>query len=254
MAKTSTRPLSLPRQKNRRLRSSLQHRLSLKSGGWLLGLSVGMLMWVWNWKLLMATGSGAGVMFLAYRMQAWNWQVPLSQLRQFLEGSNRQFTVAAGAGILATLSTYLAVSVWLDAESSWVATGAIFQGFGTLTVLLLLVWQILDVEGSRDEAKINQLVMNLTDADPLVRLIAVRQLTRLTCRQPQQSNHRNITVDYFRLLLNQETESVIQEAILEGLQALNAGMPAKPTSQQLQPLYIPTQKNQVSLKEKEPVN
>ncbi len=160
-------------------------------------------------------------MVLVYWMQEWNWQVHWSDLRRFLKGSNRQLTLAACSGSVATLSTYMAVSIWIDSDSPWIAAGAILQGLGTLFTLILLAWQIISWQVSRQEAQVDQLLTDLTDIDPLKRIIAVRQLTRLlTHAQLDQATQRTVA-DYLRLLLSREQESVIREAVLDGLLALD---------------------------------
>ncbi len=161
-------------------------------------------------------------MVLVYWMQeTWNWQVRWSDLRRFLKGSNRQLTLSAGSGAVATLSTYMAVSIWIDSDSPWIAAGAILQGLGTLLTLILLVWQIIGWQVNRQEAQVDQLLTELTDIDPLKRIIAVRQLTRLlTHAQFEQATQRTVA-DYLRLLLSREQESVIREAVLDCLQALD---------------------------------
>jgi len=50
-------------------------------------------------------------MVLVYSMQEWDWQVRWSDIRRFLNGSNRQLTPAAVSGGIATLSTYMAASI-----------------------------------------------------------------------------------------------------------------------------------------------
>ena len=85
-------------------------------------------------------------MLLAYLMQEWDCQIYGSSLRRFFSGFNRQLTLAVGSGGIATLSTYMAVSIWVDSDSPWIAAGAILQGFGTLATLILLVWQIINTQ------------------------------------------------------------------------------------------------------------
>jgi uncharacterized membrane protein YhiD involved in acid resistance len=154
-------------------------------------------------------------------MQEWDWQVRWSDIRRFLNGSNRQLTLAAVSGGIATLSTYMAASIWIDSNSPWIAAGAILQGLGTLATLILLVWQIISWQASREEAQLDQLLTDLTDADPLKRLIAVRQLTRLVTRTRFEQAHHSTVSEYLRLLLSREQETVIREAVFDSLQALN---------------------------------
>lgn len=211
---------SLPAFQIKALKPRILHRFQ-GPGGWLLGLTVAVAMLFWNWKLLLATVVGVLVMVLVYLMQEWDWQVRWSALRQLLKGSSRQLTLSAGSGGVATLSTYMAISIWIDSDSPWIAAGAIIQGLGTLATLILLVWQIVSWQASREEAQLDQLLTDLTDADPLKRLIAVRQLTRLVTRNRFESSHHSTVADYLRLLVSREKEAVIRDAVFDSLQALD---------------------------------
>ncbi len=201
-------------------------------GGWLVGLTGIVAMLFWNWKLLLATGSGVFVMLLVYLMQEWDWQLYWSSLARFFSGSTRQLTIAVGSGGIATFSTYMAVSIWVDSDSSWIAAGAILQGFATLATLILLVRQIISSQASRDEMKRDQMLSDLTDADPVKRLLAVRQLTNWGLDHRLPPSLRRVVSDCFRLMLSREQEAVIRDAVLDGLQVLDnnqmLGKGAKP--------------------------
>lgn len=188
----------------------------LMKGG--LGLTGVAILLAWNWKLVLATGSGIGLMMLVYALQGWNWQGYKAKWQRYLSGSQGKFTIAVGSGGFAALSTYIAASIWADSENRWLATGSILQGFGTLVTLLLVFWQAIGQPDRRDESKFEQLLADLTHIDPLKRLIAVRQLTHLVSQGRLSSAHQHQLVDYFRLMLSQEQEPVIREAILESLQ------------------------------------
>lgn len=177
-------------------------------------------MLIWHWKLLLATVVGVLVMWLVYRIQTQDWQRYWSTLGQFWREPNRQLTIAVGSGALACLGLYTAISIGVDTDSSWMGIGAMLQGLGTLCILVLLVWQIIGRQTVQDETQIDALLADLMDAEPLKRLIAVRQLTKLATKtQFDKADHRSI-VDCFRLMLAQESETVVRNAILDGLQAL----------------------------------
>lgn len=173
----------------------------------------------WNWKLLLATSVGVLVMWLVYRLQVLDWQLYWSNLRRFFGGANRQLTIAVGSGGLATLSTYTAILIGVDTDSPWIAGGAMLQGLGTLAILVLLIWQIVGRRVFRDEAKLDRMLASLTDADPLKRLIAVRHLTRFGTKY--DSSQQQAIAEYFCLMLSQESEAVIRDAVLDGLQTFD---------------------------------
>ncbi|MGH2415148.1 MAG: ATP synthase subunit I, partial [Microcystaceae cyanobacterium] len=72
-----------------------------RTGKWLLGFIGIFAMLLWNWRLLLATASGMGLMLLVYRMQETNWQVYRSYWQRYLTGSNRKLTLAVGSGGIA---------------------------------------------------------------------------------------------------------------------------------------------------------
>jgi len=189
-------------------------------GGWLIFLTSVVAMLFWNWKLLLATSGGVLVMLLVYLMQEWNWQLYWSNLRQFFLGSNRQLTIAVVSGSVASFGTYMGLSIFVNGDSSWITASAILQGLGTLTILILLVWQIISSQGSTDETQLEQMLRDLTNTDPLKRLLAVRQLTSWGVNYRLCLSEKRQVSDCFRLMLNREPETIIRDAILDALQVL----------------------------------
>lgn len=205
-----------------------------KMSRWLL-ISFGTsTMLLWNWKLVLATVSGVGLMLLVYFVQGWNWQAYLSHWRKFFTGSGGKLTVAVGSGGFAALSTYIAASIWADSENRWLAVGTILQGFGTLVTLLLLGWHIVGDRFGQDENKFEQLLPELTASDPLKRLIAVRQLSNMMSKPRLRLVYEQQLVEYFCLLLSREQESPIREAVLKSLQKLGRDVPRSQCDRALQ--------------------
>ena len=187
---------------------------------WMLSLLAIVTLWIWNWQLFLATGIGISVMVLVYLAHDWNWQAPLFMLRQFLNGPHRQLILAVSSGCLATLTAYIAASVWTNSQSGWVAAGAILQGLVTIGILFLLLWNLLQHQVNSDRKLFTCLLADLTAVDPLKRLIAVRQLSHLAIDPACQPNDRVTITDSFRLLLERESEVVVQDAVWEGLQGV----------------------------------
>lgn len=159
-------------------------------------------------------------MMLIYAMQDWKPALPWSDIRKSLESLNHPLILAIAGGGVAAFTTYLAASVWADSASAWIAFGALLQGAGTLAVLVLLGRQLLQRQLNETPFSFNQLLSDLTNADPLKRLIAVRQLTNLASANDTPAKRREIA-DYFRLMLSREEETIVQEALLDGLQLVN---------------------------------
>ncbi|WP_066379954.1 armadillo-type fold-containing protein [Anabaena sp. CA = ATCC 33047] len=211
--------LLLPEFKTKATKQRFWRRFS--EPGAILGcLTIVVAMLLWNWKLLLALLVGIGVMLLVYSMQKWNWQLHWVEIKKFLHSPNRQLVLAVSSGGIATLSTYMAAAIWTDSHSHWIATGAIVQGLGTLFTLILLVWQIVNFYSQREENSFEQLLLHLTEPDPIKRLIAVRRLTKIITRQSIDAAHQQDVAQCLHLLLSREAETAIRDAALESLQIL----------------------------------
>lgn len=203
---------------------------------WLFCLVCLVVMLAWNWKLVLATGAGIAVMLGIYLLPSLNWRTYWSNLRSFFRGSPSQLTIAVGGGGLAALITYMTTAIWVDTENHWLASGAILQGFGTLTTLSLLVWQIIDRHVHRRETELDQLLNGLTQDNALKRLLALRKLTHLVNKKYLSQVECKQVAEYLQLMLCQEKQEVIRQAILSALLALE---PSSTPLTQAKPLQVP---------------
>lgn len=223
------------------------------SSSWLfclLGLAI---LLFWNWKLLLATVTGVGAMLAVYGLQQKNWQAYWSQLERFFQSSHRQFTVAVGSGGVAALFTYIAASIWAESENRWLAMGAIFQGLGTLLTLLLLGWQIADFRSRDAESQFERLLGELTQADPLKRAIAVRQLTRLAVKGRLSASDREQLLEYFHLMLARESDKLLRNSLIESLQYLDNSQRLDLGQQPLKmPLTLERSSSKIGVRSRQP--
>ncbi len=208
------------------------------SGSWLLVTSGMAALVFWNGRLVLATSVGVATMAIAYLLQDGQWQVP--DFRAWLKGWNRQFLLTVTSGGVATLGTYLVTSIWAETTSHWIATLLILQGSATLGMLGLLIWQSLTPKRDIPPTQLSDMLPDLTAIDPLKRLIAIHRITEIL-EQPEtdRAQYRQMA-NYFRLMLSREDQSIVREALLEGLQLTTAGraIPASPA----EPLAMPLAK------------
>lgn len=203
-------------------------------GRWVLAgaLAVGMVLW--NWQLSLSTSVGVGVMLALYMAPSRQWQTHWSTLKRFLRGTHRRLLLAVGGGSFATLSTFLAIAVWAEADHPWTAASLILQGFVILLTCSFVLWHL----GMRSEtpiaAPLEQDLIALTQANPLQRLITVRRLGR-QLPHLEAAQQREVR-DCLHLLLAQEPESLVREAALETLQSLT---PVRPDLALETPLDLP---------------
>ena len=197
-----------------------------RSKGWLLGGLGILLLWalLWPWLLALAVGlTVATGCYLAQQgqLRAWRgWQRLWSR-------ANRSLSLSALAGLVATGSAYLALAIWIEAGRSWLAAGVILEGFGLLAILSLLVWRQCSKVAEAQPVSPDCL-HQLSAADPLQRLIAIRQLTQLAqqANPPLAPAHLS---ECLRLMLDRELEPAVCHALIEGLRQLNSRPLSQPT-------------------------
>lgn len=216
----------------------LTHTLE-QAKSWLLSLIVLLLMLLWNWQLVISVGGGVVVLVLVYLGQQGQFAFLQIDWRKLWSRSNRPLVLAVTSGTIACFSLYLSIAIWQETGGSWLAKGLILQGLSVLAILLILLWQRLEKyaeEGmvARPEQSFNHQLAELTDVDPLKRLIAIRQLTA-------QVQHAAPTTplalpssdlaDCFRLMLNRETEPIVCRALVDSLKQIagDLALPEHPT-------------------------
>jgi hypothetical protein len=208
--------------------------------GRILGfLTVLVAMLFWNWKLVFALLIGVGAMGSVYSTQASDWRHRWQELSKFLDPQNRRLTMAVFSGAIASTMSYMAVAVWLHSDNGWVASAVILQGLGTFLTLGLLVWLTISIYGNQDQRECDRLISQLTDINPLKRLVAIRQLTKLVKNSNVDGEEEKNIAEYLQLLLTQEQEKIVREAAFEGLQILDRlEVNHKSDNLPLQPLVI----------------
>lgn len=214
--------------------------LQSKPGRWLFALA-GLALWgSANGQLLVSTGAGVVVMILVYRLQRWNWRPRWQEFRQFFQGSNRQLLMAVVSGAGATVLTYLTISIGLEAESPSIACALILQNLGIFGIFSVLAWQLWHHQTQPPE-NLQQIIEDLTHTHPLKRLMAVQEIHQWIIEHPYSCTEKTATqtrgksnqitpfylANCLRLMLSQEEETVIREAILESLNLLNPTVPEK---------------------------
>jgi hypothetical protein len=219
---------------------------SLRQSARWLAIGSGMaLLLVWNGRLVAATGAGLGTMWLVYSLRDSAWRAAIVDLVNLMEGLNQRLILAVLGGSGATLGTYIALSIWLEAQSHWMAVGMILQGTATMGALGFLLWQRLNAPIGKSKIMpvrdivppaidLSQPLQDLTDNDPLKRLIAVRQLNQ---HLPNLGNQQADVLEYYRILFRRETDILVREAILDGFQIVEGNVPSnsQPSQRMMSP-------------------
>lgn len=200
------------------VRYLLKHKTPRKMGLWLSGSMGATLMLGWDPKLVGATFIGMGLMGVVYWGQTAQWQRRWRSIYEFCQSFQGKLAIAVISGGLGTIGSYMAFYIWCHAQNRWLATGLILQGLGTFLTLGLLSWQLWDKPRKKQDNQYQEWVSQLTDNNELKRLIAVENLARLLEEQrlnPSQIKQLSV---YFLLMLKQENNTMIRQAILKGCQ------------------------------------
>ncbi|HEY9621908.1 MAG TPA: hypothetical protein V6C78_16240 [Crinalium sp.] len=204
---------------------------------WLWGAGGFAILLLVNPAIVLSLLTGSGMMWVAYQTQRRRWRISSRSWRKWWNAVDQKLTVTIGSGVLAALSTYMAIAIWSDSNSPWLATGIILQGAATMGALLFLIWRGLNQTSDRPAAtSFDQMLNNLTDTDPLKRLIAIRQATQWILQTERAASAQDTRLaqgltprdtakahlaDCFHLMLNRETDPILRSALLDGLQSLN---------------------------------
>lgn len=184
------------------------------------GAIAGGLLLLTDWKLMLAAGAGGAVWWLNYWLREHPLPLDTVEIRRWLKAENLPVTLAVGSGGVVAVSTYLAIAIWSDTDSFWLASGIALQGLGTLTLLALLAWQVLGRRADRAPVSFDRAFAGLAEADPLQRLVAVRQLSQMareSCLDPDQLR---MLAEALRLMLRREQEPIVRAAALESFRQL----------------------------------
>jgi len=184
-----------------------------------LGVLAVVILGICNWGLLLAIAMGILSMVWLNRIQAQDWQGSSTVLPPFLQQAHQRRLLSLAAGGAATFSTYLATAVWQESSHPGIAIGVMGQGLGILGILLLLGGQRYS-HTPVPEVSWDCLLNQLTSADPLKRLLAVRQLGQRFEQAQLNAIQTQILGESLRLMLRQEPEAIVRNAIRDELQFL----------------------------------
>ncbi|ELR99622.1 hypothetical protein GLO73106DRAFT_00034740 [Gloeocapsa sp. PCC 73106] len=172
----------------------------------------------WHWQLLLATLAGLSIMQAIYLIPSWNWRHWAQNWANYWtkRGSNRRFSLAVLGGGITAIMVYGFSCIFATVENHWLATGIVLQVLLSLLSFVLLLWQFLNRKSHLHETIWQKWLIDLTDLDPLKRLIAVRQLTNLAGEKKLDGTQLLQLREYLELMLLTETEPLIRQAILTG--------------------------------------
>ncbi|WP_448527393.1 hypothetical protein [Parathermosynechococcus lividus] len=178
----------------------------------LVGLGGALLLWQTDSQLLLATLSGVGTVWLLARWQRLLYEYAQHLKTQVAQAAQHPLGATVAAGAIACLGTYTLTHLWQGATDHWLVIALVLQGALLLALLTVLIW----VAAQQQQQQLQRWLQELSHANPLHRLIAIRQLSRLVDR-----GDRQCAQEALYLLLNQETEPLVRRAALSVLDQLD---------------------------------
>lgn len=183
---------------------------------WVLALTGASLLMVWNGVLLISLSIGLATTVLIQQLQ--RQQISLQTVSKLFSEPYTPPLLAVGGGLLSLIASYMTLLIWQDTNSLGLSLALLLLELGVLSLLGLFLWQILKQDKPElNSTQLDYWINNLTALDPLKRLIAIRQINRFVASTRSDRVRTQEIKEYFQLLLEQESEPIIQNAIAEGL-------------------------------------
>lgn len=172
---------------------------------------------LWQWRLGLAVLVGSATLLVSYSLAMPGGRQQWLRWRERLLGLNQPLALAALGGTLATLGTYMAVSIWAEAEQRWLATGAIVQGILSLGILSLLGWEWIQRRHHQAQSLFERHLSEVASPDPFRRVLGIRRLQGILEHNQAAPDQIRLGLDFLRLALERERDPVVKEALLEAL-------------------------------------
>jgi len=218
---------------------------------WNLGLGLLLIATLLNWRLVFATGMGGLLATGVWFMLQDSSVSPRTLFESWMKSKYWPLGWTFGVGFFTMVTTYGAIAIGIRLDQPWLGVELMLQQLGMVTVLTLVIWQLwhnTNVHGEKaSDAKVitadsgthqsglaapppswQPALTDLTHGDPLRRLMTVRHLTQACSIRPTGAQtvvgeiSQAHLVEYFQLMLHQETEPLIRHALRESLGILTA--------------------------------
>ena len=174
-------------------------------------------MLAWNWELICATLIGISLMIFIQKAQNKNFQNIVLNWYIFFNSPKGKLTLAIMGGCLGILGSYTTLSMLSSIKNRWLASELIFQNIGVCTILAILFSQLFGLSEKKQNTEFKRLVSQLTEVNPLKRLIAVQNISCLLKKKQLTASQEKEVLEYFAIILNQEEEIIIRQNILKSL-------------------------------------
>jgi len=134
-----------------------------------------------------------------------------------LNSPKGKLALAVVSGCFGIMGSYITLSALPNIGNYWLASELIFQDLGIFIILIILVPQLFDLLEKKQNIQYKELISQLSELNPLKRLIAVQDVSQLLEKKQLNINQEKEVLEYFKFMLNQEQEIVIRQNILKNL-------------------------------------
>lgn len=189
---------------------------------WLMAGTLALVLLSVDARFVLASGAGVGAALAVFYLAQKQWVLP-PLWRQLVGMLTRSRGMAIAAGSAATLSTYAALSLNKPFVDPAMAIGLALEGSLLLGFLLWLSSRSdrsLEPSSTASADSVDSYLEQLADPNPLKRLLAIRQMTRLARSPETSADVQADLADCFRIMLAHEPDPTVQQALVRHLNLL----------------------------------
>lgn len=202
---------------------------------------LGLTLTVGDIKLILATSVFTGTILVTYKLKNIKWKRYYKYFKDILTPENKQLILSvSGAGILA-ISSYLILNIWTGIDNKWLAFGIIWQMIFSSIGLGFFGWKFNQKSAPKIHSlsqNFSELIQELNANSPLQRLWAINEIIKLWESNQLTSEEIRQTQEYFSLLIDLETETIIINKLHKILEKISL--------KEMQPLNFPQRIKQKS--------
>ncbi|MEM9447669.1 MAG: hypothetical protein AAGA75_03955 [Cyanobacteria bacterium P01_E01_bin.6] len=212
----------------------------VRSWATLSGLLLALCLWNWTMALAMAIAIVSGIaLYLAQeRRLTLKW---LRRSRAWKHHQSLWISLSVSSGVF--VGTYGLARIWQESNTPWFTMAIILQSIGALAAIGFLVWdkahgraQITHPNGISRKRSVHELLNDLTHDNAVARLVAVRAIAGQVMAPDAQNNVDSLNthasgasvwtasdiLPCFQLMRKHELEPIVQKAIDDAVNQLNA--------------------------------
>lgn len=195
---------------------------------------LGLTLTVGDIKLILATSVFTATILFTSQLKHLKWNYYYRDIQKLLTPQNKQLILSVSSAGILGISTYLIFNIWTEIDNKWLAFGIIWQFIFSSIPLGFFWWKLSQKSTSKIQnlsKNFSELIQELNNDAPLKRLWAINEIIKLWETDQLTLEEITQTQEYFSLLIDLETETIIINKLHKILEKFSA--------KSMQPLHFP---------------